>query len=504
MGHTFLWTVLGIANCVYATHIPSVSTLQYTLDFPHNKARYLETDQQLRKLRRHLTERYDCTSLDGPFCPSGEAEAIEEEPETTQDVLVQKDRFSAENIQKLVYERVKGERLNPTPDLKGKKGGKSSADAWRNSAEPEEARQVPYHKKPREQIVDEIAQRNLNEALGRDFATELGFAAATRTAAVDVKCDLCRAITREVWWQATELEGKSFGSASDDKLEVAVRDTCKGQVPPLLTKLSVVPRGTSAGYALGERGQPKTLSGFEAISYKRACEMVVELADQDIVASVHHALEGARQNHKAWEASGHISIDLTDLQLMQETACRPSALCEAVHPPMGFPVGVGGEVEVLLAAVGTKCVYMSAGWWTYELCPHKHILQFHVDKHQTTSTILLGEFDEVATANILGVSLPHLEPSDLLPGMRQMLPYHSHVFTQGDPCDGADSDADSDADSAKRVRRRRTHVRWACSPDGQVHLVVREPSVCKYVLVLYLPELCTLPEFSLFKMKDER
>jgi len=137
--------------------------------------------------RRHLTERYDCTSLDGPFCPSGEAEVIEEELQTTQDVLVPKDRFSAENIQKLVYERLKGERLNPTPVLKGKKDGKSSADAWRNSAEPEEARQVPYHKKPREQIVDEIAQRNLNEALGRDFATELDFAAATRTAAVDIK-----------------------------------------------------------------------------------------------------------------------------------------------------------------------------------------------------------------------------------------------------------------------------------------------------------------------------
>ena len=56
-----------------------------------------------------------------------------------------------------------------------------------------------------------------------------------------------------------------------------------------------------------------------------------------------------------------------------------------------------------------------------------------MDKHQTSSTILLGEFDEVATANILGVSLPHLEPSDLLPGMRQMLPYHSHVFTQVGP-----------------------------------------------------------------------
>jgi hypothetical protein len=49
-------------------------------------------------------------------------------------------------------------------------------------------------------------------------------------ACVTRRCDLCRAITREVWWQATELEGKSFGSASDDKLEVAVRDTCKGQV----------------------------------------------------------------------------------------------------------------------------------------------------------------------------------------------------------------------------------------------------------------------------------
>jgi hypothetical protein len=39
-------------------------------------------------------------------------------------------------------------------------------------------------------------------------------------------------------------------------------------------------------------------------------------------------------------------------------------------------------------------------------------------------------------------------------------------------------------------------VRIACSPDGDLHLLVREPDFCQYVLVVYSPALCSVPEFS--------
>jgi hypothetical protein len=38
-------------------------------------------------------------------------------------------------------------------------------------------------------------------------------------------------------------------------------------------------------------------------------------------------------------------------------------------------------------------------------------------------------------------------------------------------------------------------VRLACPTDGQIHLVVREPATCRYVLTLYLPLVCNRPEF---------
>jgi hypothetical protein len=41
---------------------------------------------------------------------------------------------------------------------------------------------------------------------------------------------------------------------------------------------------------------------------------------------------------------------------------------------------------------------------------------------------------------------------------------------------------------------RQTEVRLACSPDGEMHMLVREPAFCSYVVVLYVPTLCNMPE----------
>ena len=37
---------------------------------------------------------------------------------------------------------------------------------------------------------------------------------------------------------------------------------------------------------------------------------------------------------------------------------------------------------------------------------------------------------------------------------------------------------------------RKSEARMACSPDGRLHMLVREPEFCHYVFVIYSPALC--------------
>lgn len=43
---------------------------------------------------------------------------------------------------------------------------------------------------------------------------------------------------------------------------------------------------------------------------------------------------------------------------------------------------------------------------------------------------------------------------------------------------------------------RSTELRLACSPDDQSHMIIREPAQCMYIIVLYLPSLCSVPAYQ--------
>lgn len=58
-------------------------------------------------------------------------------------------------------------------------------------------------------------------------------------------------------------------------------------------------------------------------------------------------------------------------------------------------------------------------------------------------------------------------------------PFMRQMYTEGESCmvDGKAVD-------------RQVELRAACSPDSSLHLLVREPNFCRYIMVLYHPELC--------------
>lgn len=43
---------------------------------------------------------------------------------------------------------------------------------------------------------------------------------------------------------------------------------------------------------------------------------------------------------------------------------------------------------------------------------------------------------------------------------------------------------------------RHVQARFACSPDGKMHMLVREPDFCSYVFVVYSPALCSLERYK--------
>ncbi|KAI5633905.1 glucosidase II beta subunit-like protein domain-containing protein [Phthorimaea operculella] len=45
---------------------------------------------------------------------------------------------------------------------------------------------------------------------------------------------------------------------------------------------------------------------------------------------------------------------------------------------------------------GENCLNGGTGWWKYEFCYGKHVVQYHVDRTGEKTTLLLGKFDEAA------------------------------------------------------------------------------------------------------------
>eukprot|EP00884_Botryococcus_braunii_P000757 jgi/Botrbrau1/10682/Bobra.139_2s0012.1 len=163
----------------------------------------------------------------------------------------------------------------------------------------------------------------------------------------------------------------------------------------------------------------------------------------------------------------------------------------------GTPSSVIRRAERLLASrIGDKCFVLTAGWWSYEVCLRDSIRQYHLEGHATPSIYhSLGKFNPSASAShrnsggeARATELPVLEPEDLLPHLEgQTLPYLQQMYTGGDDCD---------MDEGTRLVARTTELRLACSSNDEVFLKVREPSECRYILVMLHPALCELPDFQ--------
>ncbi|KAK9867123.1 hypothetical protein WJX84_010549 [Apatococcus fuscideae] len=129
----------------------------------------------------------------------------------------------------------------------------------------------------------------------------------------------------------------------------------------------------------------------------------------------------------------------------------------------------GGYLDVQLLeqdvaeTLGQSCIYLQAGWWTYELCYLRALRQLHVGPS--------GNADQIHVLGVIDAE-------------------QSAAAREGRPA-GAECDIVDDSGNPRRILRS-AQVKIACSPDDAPHLLVREPEQCHYDLVAYSPAACSI------------
>lgn len=126
---------------------------------------------------------------------------------------------------------------------------------------------------------------------------------------------------------------------------------------------------------------------------------------------------------------------------------------------------------------GENCLNGGTGWWKYEFCYGKHVVQYHVDRAGEKTTLLLGKYDEQAHLDWIK------ENRGKAPKPKDQRTSISHFYSGGDICD-------------KTNKPRQTEVKLKClensSSPAQVSLYLLEPRTCHYILGVESPLICDI------------
>ncbi|XP_059055474.1 endoplasmic reticulum lectin 1 isoform X2 [Achroia grisella] len=126
---------------------------------------------------------------------------------------------------------------------------------------------------------------------------------------------------------------------------------------------------------------------------------------------------------------------------------------------------------------GENCLHGGSGWWKYEFCYGKHVIQYHVDRNGDKTTLLLGKFDEQEHLDWVKANVARMpKPVEYRTSV-------SHFYSDGDVCD-------------KTGRPRQTEVKLKClensSSPAHVSLYLLEPRTCHYILGVETPLICDI------------
>ncbi|CAH8853729.1 unnamed protein product [Trichobilharzia szidati] len=119
----------------------------------------------------------------------------------------------------------------------------------------------------------------------------------------------------------------------------------------------------------------------------------------------------------------------------------------------------------------SDCLALTKGWWTYEFCFRKHVVQYHEGSRKSSET-LLGVYER-------DYDWDNSSQNENKPK------YHSQFYVNGSVCD-------------LTGRHRKSEVQFLCADTNNFHIIsVDEPETCVYLLKISSPSLCTNEQFTL-------
>eukprot|EP00741_Cyanophora_paradoxa_P023508 tig00021589_g22710.t1 len=138
--------------------------------------------------------------------------------------------------------------------------------------------------------------------------------------------------------------------------------------------------------------------------------------------------------------------------------------------------------QQLLEKLRSACLYRNEGWWTYEVCHGKHVMQFHQEGEKRISEYFLGRFNVEANVAF------EQDESNLVRDPTN--PYYFQLYDNGTMCEPL------------KTERRSVEVRFECNTMRQVNFIksVEEVATCRYVVNVVSPLICA---HEAFQSKEE-
>lgn len=135
---------------------------------------------------------------------------------------------------------------------------------------------------------------------------------------------------------------------------------------------------------------------------------------------------------------------------------------------------------------GAFCLFGGTGWWKYEFCYGKHVIQYHNDPKLGKTVILVGTWDKQNHIEWVKTNKPKIyknevDPNTKLPSTEVKI--IQNFYSNGDMCE-------------ESGKKREVVVKLKCMQSkGSSHSVsiyLLEPKTCSYVLGVESPIICDL------------
>ncbi|XP_011866295.1 PREDICTED: endoplasmic reticulum lectin 1 isoform X2 [Vollenhovia emeryi] len=190
-------------------------------------------------------------------------------------------------------------------------------------------------------------------------------------------------------------------------------------------------------------------------------------------------LESQRMRHQARDGDQRVRVEIHPLDIPDKHSNIDESI-NALQTDQNVSPAEVSPVQNFLS--GKNCLHGGNGWWKYEFCYGRSVVQYHIEKDGTKTIVNLGRFDKQKHLDWIAAH-PHKKPKPL-----ELRKHLSHFYSDGSSCD-------------KTGTSRQTEVKLKCVEDhtaspSSVSLFLLEPKTCEYVLGVESPLICDILEYA--------